>query len=534
MGVHFAQRTVIRDRNVCSFSAIRLGFKRTYERSHEKKFVGVGGILAEETFASCDVLIIGSGPAALASFWAIPAETDVMVLDTGFRVGRIEPSDSRRKSSAVLGRKEKFGSSYTYEYSSEFGFETSASFDAPVSGARGGFTTTWGAGLQVLSSESLVDWPVSPAEMKVSYLEILSRIPTSGNNHDSLSLRFPWPTDFQGEIPKSKRMSELLASVEGMDFSKSDCLMGSARLAVATSGSNGCQLCGMCLSGCPYGSIFDAGEVFDRIELDGGARFVNGTALKLTPRSSDILVEHTEGVIAAHRVILAAGVIPSTAILQKSKLAPPTLYAKDSQVFFTIAVSRNRATSDAENFTMAQVFAVSSNSKPEDEFHLSLYDYDRSFSERASQLLRKKVGVSVPVPRGLFRNTIPGIGFVSSRSSGSVELRSVGEKVNLTPVMNPKTKDSIRKAVKSVDKALRPTGVRMVKSLTQVPGVGRGYHLGSSLPLGSEEIDDRGRLRSDPRISCVDGSVLPSIFAGPHTLTIMANSYRCTRKNFGS
>jgi hypothetical protein len=77
---------------------------------------------------------------------------------------------------------------------------------------------------------------------------------------------------------------------------------------------------------------------------------------------------------------------------------------------------------------------------------------------------------------------------------------------------------------------LRPLGVYSLPSLATMAPPGWGFHYAACLPMrhnpNSFETHVDGRLWDSPRVRVIDGSVLPSLPAKNHSLTLMANAAR--------
>lgn len=79
-------------------------------------------------------------------------------------------------------------------------------------------------------------------------------------------------------------------------------------------------------------------------------------------------------------------------------------------------------------------------------------------------------------------------------------------------------------------RALRPLGVYSLKRLASMSPPGWGFHHAGCLPMrthpGPYETHVDGRLWDSKRVRAIDGSVLPSLPAKNHSLTLMANAAR--------
>lgn len=84
--------------------------------------------------------------------------------------------------------------------------------------------------------------------------------------------------------------------------------------------------------------------------------------------------------------------------------------------------------------------------------------------------------------------------------------------------------------LKHLLKALRPLGVYSHTSLANMAPPGWGFHYAACLPMrqtpNSFETHIDGRLWDSQRVRIIDGSVLPSLPAKNHSLTLMANAAR--------
>jgi choline dehydrogenase-like flavoprotein len=78
--------------------------------------------------------------------------------------------------------------------------------------------------------------------------------------------------------------------------------------------------------------------------------------------------------------------------------------------------------------------------------------------------------------------------------------------------------------------SLRKLGGYSLKRLASAPPPSWGFHHAATLPMRAEpqafETHADGRLWDSRRVRVIDGSVLPSLPAKNHSLTIMANAAR--------
>jgi choline dehydrogenase-like flavoprotein len=123
---------------------------------------------------------------------------------------------------------------------------------------------------------------------------------------------------------------------------------------------------------------------------------------------------------------------------------------------------------------------------------------------------------------------IPAIGFLPSEVSGKLHIKSGNdEKIHVTYIENNQTTKYLRNADQNFNNLISKIGffkipLRYPKKI----GIGVGVHIGASIPMGSNNVDNYGQIPGFEDIHVVDASVLPRIFPGGHTLATMANAYR--------
>jgi hypothetical protein len=117
---------------------------------------------------------------------------------------------------------------------------------------------------------------------------------------------------------------------------------------------------------------------------------------------------------------------------------------------------------------------------------------------------------------------VPAIGFLPQDVSGKVTIQKETHGFSITRVKNPLSSKSAKNALKRVSRTLRHYGLINFPLATQIPAAGSGFHIGASLPLGGELLDDMGYLKNVNGVRILDASILPKIPAGAHTFFSMA------------
>jgi hypothetical protein len=491
-------------------------------------------------------VVVGSGPtgwAACMGIWARGGQP--LVIDIGYTSTNFS-GDSVMKNPMVMP-KSRFGSGHMYAFPlNEFQIDPPNGI-MPLSGALGGFSTVWGAGIQPVSEADLVGVPASiHRNWLISSTELLKRMDFLGRN-DLLSHRDPWPVNPHDEVVTSPRFQKILNRA---DFKRQiklqKVLYGSPRLAITGSKNrdlkNSCTLCGQCMSGCPEDSIFDAGQAIHRGILEFGGNYVDGLVTKISAANDpaarlqhdsllEVRVKNGSTVcVKAKHVYLAAGAIGTPILLQKSGLAPPVLDVRDSQMFYGAFVSFDKYDRNKPFMTTSQgYFTTSTGVALKDELSMSVYEYSDEFKNRLEQMVPRLVRPFIKLITPITRQIVPGIGFLSQDVSGLIRLTFDGKRTTVSFLQNPLTKKAIRSAKRLLGRTSRRLGLMPIPNPFATPSVGAGFHAGASMPMGDLPdclIDWDGRLKVAPSIQVVDATSLMRIKAGSHTFMAMANAFR--------
>lgn len=475
-----------------------------------------------------EYVVIGRGPSAYGTLLALTKAglTPAVLAPTGNWIGPVSDPGSGGKS--ALARKKKFGSSDMYLYPKASGIEFDVVGGIPISGTPGGLSAVWGSNIEVFSGPDLDAWGESAEGMAQAYAGILGKISHVGCE-DALSSRCPWPVAFPGSQPLSGRVQKALNSVAAGATRAEGVLVGLARNAIAPLGQ-GCIACGLCLDGCPEGVIFDAEPAIARLISDFDLPVIDALAITIEVRDGQTAItaidrnSSTEFVLSASKIFLAAGSLATAALLARSDLIASPATLDDTQVFYTPILPKRAPDKGKTTFTLAQLFVISSVLGRTD-FHLSVYESNTSFKERAQGLIGPMAKL---VPNRVYQHMMAGIGFIPPGFSGKIEIeKSINGGVVVRTRANPKSQKAVRAAVKKLSKAMRPLGFFPVARFTQISNVGASYHAGNLMVDSKPVIDTHtGQLTSTESVHVVDGAALPVLPTGPVTLTMMANAYR--------
>jgi len=515
------------------------------------------------------VVVIGSGPAGVAAAQALcDAGRHVTVLDAGGRIeaGRMDVFDALARSEpegwpAELAErargafpvglrhvplKPSYGSLFPYALEdpdlpvAREGAETLPSL------AHGGLSNSWGASVLPFRQCDIEDWPVSLAELGPHYEAVL-RFVSVAAEPDELAEIVPLYTDSPGVLRRGPQTEMVLSRLRrhAAALSRAGFTFGASRLAVATAEDDPrhCRYGGLCLHGCPYGSIYNAAHTLEALVRAGRVDYQGDIYVDRLSETGDAVKidfhrrrRPTErGELTASRVFVGCGSISSTRLMLESlgrvrfsrRLA-------DSQ-YFVVPVLTPRAAPVSvatQGNTLAQVFVELQDARVSAHtVHLQLYGYNDVLlsalagrlplsAARLERLLAPLLGRMVVIQGFLHSADSPGLTVEGVAGEG---IRIVGDDVGPGAAR-------VKRLVRRLTASARLLGMVPLPGLVQVGRPGKGNHLGGSLPMrhrpGELETDTLGRLRGWERVHVVDAAVFPSFPATTVTLSVMANAHR--------
>jgi choline dehydrogenase-like flavoprotein len=512
--------------------------------------------------------VIGSGPAGVACAKALLARgVTVLMLDAG--IG-LEPdrekivSDCAAKKpcewnpaqlAALKGGmaadatgvplKLLFGSDFPYRETAEKIPWQNHGTGLKPSLAFGGLSNAWGAAMLPHRDSDIADWPVKNAELAHHYRAVTGFTGLAAQ-HDDLEEIFPLHCADPGHLKSSRQADLFFENLKKNRAALRDrgWNFGRARVAVRAADNAkgiGCVHCGLCMSGCPYGCIYNSADTVRELRAEKNFIYQRDVIVtKVREDSKKVFVEgfHRETraplSFEADRVYLAAGVIPTAQILLRSQNSydqPLTL--RDSQYFlFPLVMARRTRDAQAEAlYTLSQLFIELENPKiSRRSVHLQIYTY----SDIIAQAVRQSLGPLKFLAPQLEERMLVVQGYLHSDESSTVAmtLKRDGEKdfLRLDAQLNPATRRTVKKVLRELLSQTRRLGGIVVPPMLQLAEPGRGFHCGASLPMRSApkdfESDTLGRPRGWSRVHAVDASVLPSVPATTITFSVMANAHR--------
>jgi choline dehydrogenase-like flavoprotein len=512
--------------------------------------------------------VIGSGPAGVACAKALLARgANVVMLDGGLeleperaqlvrRLAACQPAKwaaadrailqgSLAASAAGLPSKLAFGSNYPYAETEEKIPWTGRGVGLSPSLALGGFSTVWGAAMLPYRDQDIPDWPVKNADLAQHYRAVLAFTGLAAQR-DDLEELFPMHSENVQALPPSRQADLFLSNLQRhrAGLRERGWRFGRARVAVRAVNSSrgpGCNCCGLCMSGCPYGCIYSSADTVR--ELRKGKNFLyqrDVIVTKLREAAGKIFIEgfhrQTRAPLAfeADRAYLAAGVLPTAQILLRSQDAyDQVLRLRDSQYFlFPLALARRTPDVRREAlYTLSQIFIELN--QPEisrHTVHLQIYTY----SDIIGAAARKTLGVLEFLAPHLEDRLFIVQGYLHSDESQQIEMKllrdGAQDRLRVDAVPNPQTRRVVKKVMRELLEQAGKLGGIVLPPMLQFEKPGRGYHSGGSLPMraqpGKFESDVLGRPHGWSNVHVVDASALPSIPATTITFSVMANAHR--------
>lgn len=510
-------------------------------------------------------IVIGSGPAGAAAAAALIARgRNVTMLDVGerlepprealrARLAAVEPEAWNMADLAALSPEPGVGEGIQ-PFGSAFPRRDPVGFFGPdgpppwlglrPSFAFGGFSNGWGASILPYRADDIANWPVSIAELSPHYNAVARLIPVAARR-DGLADLFPaLRIDGDRVLPMTAQASELLRRLErrrdalaagGVHF-------GAARQAI----DSACRACARCLQGCPYGLIFNAAHLVERLVGEGGLTYrprryaicfdeaADGVRLWTRDLDSGRTVEEW-----AERLFVAAGALPGAHLVLDSlgQLDRPVTL-RDSQQFFLPMLHRWWPRPDPVSearYALAQLFLeIVDPAVDAHTVHAQLYSYNDDYAVDMRERFGRLAGMARPLISLLSRRLIVAQGFLHSDRSRAAKLRLVrageGTRLSFTPAENPATPGAVARAARKIGSIGFRAGLVPLASLLRQDPIGSSFHCGGTFPMRANpaglDSDALGRPAGLKRVHLVDASVFPSIPATTITLSVMANAHR--------
>ena len=510
-------------------------------------------------------LVIGSGAAAVAAATALVDHGRVVrMLDVGTaleadkvavraRLAQRAPSDWSAADRAALTSNgdqrtetmRPFGSDFLFRAPEEAAWrhEPGGVHDLRPSFAKGGLSNGWGASMLPYRDEDLGDWPIRSADLAPHYTRV-ARLLNGSARVDALAALFPAHLlAAETPLPLSPQAAALLARWERQRtrLERMGVHVGQSRQAIAAD----CRQCAMCLYDCPYGSIFRAAAVVDRLVAAGGLDYhPDAYALRFDEDATGVTVRvrSRDGATREHRgdrLFVAAGVLPSTLlVLDSLDLAAQPVVIRDSAHFFLPMLHGWRSAVDpasAPRHTLAQLFVeIVDRAIAPTTVHAQIYTHNDLFARDIRARFGSIAGLAEPLVAALSRRLVVAQSFLHSALSPHIEATLVraggGARLAFRRIDNPDTAAVVARVRNRLARVALAAGMLPLVPLLRAGTLGSSCHCGGSFPMrahpGPLETDVLGRLPGLARVHIVDSTVFPTIPATTIAFSVMANAHR--------
>lgn len=510
-----------------------------------------------------DVIIVGSGPAGVsAAFPLVEAGLRVLMVDGG-RVAKQAPPSGQflevrrhdasqwgwmvgrdfhalRQVDAVSPKLRVPTHAAVFE-----GFEAANrieanDFVAVGSLAPGGLSNAWGCGVACFTDEELAEFPVAPAEMRMSYGAVARRIGVSGGRDDDLSDFFGLDEWSQPPVPIDKLQGGLLARYSGGRevLLQNGFRLGRARVAALTepvAGRKACDRSGSCLWGCDRRALYSATEDLRLLHGYRGFHYRSGFVVERVAHTGASVAVEGRGVngvevVRARRVLLAAGTLASTRLaLQAIGHRAPVSMQSCPTAAFMLWLPRHLGTGREAAFGLGQL-----------SFSLRLTNGAQSFGSLfnttgvpVTEFARympfcKRYGVDLLEP--LLTSCVVGNLFLPGTMTDVTLRLDSSDGLIVKGAYRDEVDFLMEDARRRLAASFRRLGAVLMPTSFKVGRPGSDIHYAASLPMRHEPVrgqtDRYGELAGTTGIHVVDGASLSSLPAKSHTLTLMANADR--------
>ena len=448
------------------------------------------------------ICIIGAGPNGLAS--ALTA------IHLGYKVVLIDPWNDYRgfeddvQTNKVIQKsiaKKAFrGSLSMYEYPQSL-IKRNAVQDFPLSLTRGGLTSVWGSN----------SYPWSEVTKSFEESDLNSEIVQLLDKNISIESR----------LSENQLTSDFVTGIISKSIPEKEQVLSFENSYVALH-RNACVFCGECLSGCSYGAIFNAEQLWDSLIRSKKVELVNGFVEKIEKSENSIVIHYSldnqTQELEFTRVFVACGAIASTALLQRSFLIDKEVQLQDSQVFYTGFIKLSLKAELQTKFNLVQAYG---RIKLKSSFiHLSIYEASVVSTQRIIGMSK----VAKALPCGLFRWVLPVIGFLPEHHSQKITLKFDGSSSEIqVPSLSKKSLYFNFVFLKSCFSFIR-RGILHIPFTLKFSNAGASYHLGKLQKNGKMLLDNLGQPDGASGIHVIDSSSLQTIQPGPITVFSMFNS----------
>lgn len=450
-----------------------------------------------------------------------------------------------KPSTLNLLQKTRLGSSYTTQ---------DVDWGIPLEGpnvarslAKGGVSNIWGAACYPLADEDYADWPVSQEEMALHYRSVASMLSIT-EQEDDLAAVYP----IYGSMPDGPTLNPLAAVLlehwrkHHEHLVGQGILCGRSRLAVRTEETGegqGCQLCGLCLYGCPYDAIYRADWTLAYLSQNPSFRYLRPLWVqRFQEQEKKVIVEafdmeqKTLERLEYDALFLAAGTVSTLRIVADAQqLYDRTLHLFDNDMYLVPILS----TAPGINPSIPLQFSLSELVMRWKIWgypvHIQFYGINEQIVDQLRSLLATLPDPIVRWTNALFARLLVAFiylpGNVSAHTEATIRPGAPVATVAIGRRRRAESRQIARHLIRYLACHRKALGLYPIGPiLPHTPAGPGGAHPVAALPMkhrpGPLETYPDGRLYGTERVFIVDGAALPSLPVQNSTYTIMANAHR--------
>ena len=403
--------------------------------------------------------------------------------------------------------------------------------------AAGGMSNVWGAQLFRYNDTDLAevgDWPIDAGDLEPYYADLEAHIGIAGIADDM--------HHFLGETenmlppaPMVPAANYLLTKYAAQQRSQ-NFRLGRSRLAMMTKSYRG-------YSACEFGEtdffstestgIYTARRTLDELRAGGGVSYLGGyelVAYRESPEFVEIDLRHCDSnatrTVRTKHLLLGCGTCQTArlVLLNKQAVGQSLPFVDHPPTLIPLFIPRMFGASLPSHSTPVQLVASIEDHNQRDM--ISFY--------YPGGLLWSDLLADMPLPVDVSLSVLPNllggmlVAQIWETSRPLPENRLSLDTTNSIVIDYPSRSSYAR--LGGLLKALRPLGVYSFQRLAIMTPPGWGFHHAACLPMRRKPTDFEthvdGRLWDSQRVRIIDGSVLPSLPAKNHSLTLMANAAR--------
>ncbi len=521
-----------------------------------------------------DVIVVGSGPAGVSvTYPMVKAGLKVLMVDGG-RMSTASPSSQSYIASRVADTNQARWMVGRDFHSLKFDAAVSPKLRAPThkhvfegfaaanhiygndfvtlgSMAVGGLSEAWGCGVATLTNEELREYPFHPQEIRNSYATVSTRMGISGACDDDLTAYFgldewadpPIHLDtIQQRIFSNYKKNRSAIIHDGVMLGRSRvAALSRDRQGVSTSGSQdrfACNLSGNCLWGCSRKSLYTATYDLNNLLLENNFSYLSGFVVDALSEdaSSSKIIGHlsTSNTItqsySAKKIVLCAGTLASTRLaLRQLRSLNSVSFQTCPNAAFLMWMPQSLGLTAEPAFGLGQISFSMNLSEGSVGFGSFFNTTGIPVSEFVKAIPLRKPN-AIEILRGMLTSCVVGNVFLPGKYTAGRATLDENDALQVQGNYTAAVKDLMAEVKYKMKRTARRLNSVILPFSFTVGKPGGDLHYACTLPMKANptigESDRNGKIVGLTNIYAADGSVLPSLSAKSHTLTLMANADR--------